>query len=430
MAPRGVVGAAGWPDDRQTHRRHASPLHAAAGDVTARRSAWDVYGFPLVVVAASILTVIAVLRGRPGSSTTDFISFYQSGSQFLAGADPYVPFVAYRGPNLNPPWIVALMSQLCRLPLSEAVVIWWTFSFACFFVAIHLIARTVAPGHDVTIASVLLVTQAAYSNIRLGQVAWPVMLLLTAAWCADRLRRPVACGALLGLAISWKPFLVVFVPYVVWRREWTMLAAMGVAIAATVAAGVVVVGVASYRSWLTILRLVGWEGHVLNGSIAGFFSRALELPVAVASTADLLTTARLWLRVLWIASGLVAIALTAVTIRAARNRDVAWASLPLLAILLSPLGWVHYVLLGAGAIVAVLLSAPPSARALAVAGWLLVCNPLAWSLPTNESGRVMMLTMASSYTWGTLLLLSAVLVSGFQQRRRDIWSAADDDRRG
>jgi hypothetical protein len=43
---------------------------------------------------------------------------------------------------------------------------------------------------------------------------------------------------------------------------------------------------------------------------------------------------------------------------------------------------------------------------------------------------VMMLTMASSYTWGTLLLLSAVLVSGFQQRRRDIWSAADDDRRG
>jgi hypothetical protein len=398
--------------------------------VTARRSAWDVYGFPLLVVAASILTVIAVLRGRPGSSTTDFISFYQSGSQFLAGTDPYVPFVAYRGPNLNPPWIVALMSQLSRLPLSEAVVIWWAFSFACFFVAIHLIARTVAPGHDVVIASVLLVTQAAYSNIRLGQVAWPVMLLLTAAWCTDRLRRPVACGALLGLAISWKPFLIVFIPYVVWRREWTMLAAMGVAIAATVAAGLVAVGVASYRSWLTILRLVGWEGHVLNGSIAGFFSRALELPVAVASTADLATTARLWLNVLWIASGLVAIALTAVTIRAARNRDVAWASLPLLAILLSPLGWVHYVPLGAGAIVAVLLSAPPSARALAVASWLLVCNPLAWSLPTNESGRVMMLTMASSYTWGTLLLLGAVLVSGFQQRRRDIWSAPDDDRRG
>jgi hypothetical protein len=383
-----------------------------------------------MVVAASILTAIAFLRGRPGSSTTDFISFYQSGSQFLAGTDPYVPFIAFRGPNLNPPWIVALMSQLCRLPLPGAVVIWWVFSFVCFFAAVHLIARAVAPSHDVAIASVLLVTQAAYSNIRLGQVAWPVMLLLTAAWYADRLRRPAACGALLGLAISWKPFLVVFVPYVVWRREWRMLVAMGVAIAATVVAGLLAVGVGGYRSWLTILRLVGWQGHVLNGSIAGFFSRALKLPVAVVSTADLAATARLWLNVLWIAAGLVAIALTAATIRASRNRDVAWASLPLLAILLSPLGWVHYVPLGAGAIVAVLLSAPPSARALAVAGWLLVCNPLAWSLPTNESGRVMMLTVASSYTWGTLLLLSAVLVSGLQQRGRDIRSAADHDRRG
>src|SRR5262245_34901103 len=101
----------------------------------ARRSAWEAYGFPLLLVAASILTIIAVLRGRPGSTTTDFISFYQSGRQFLAGTDPYIPFVVYRGPNLNPPWVVAIMSQLCRLSLSGAVVVWWTFSFACLFVS-------------------------------------------------------------------------------------------------------------------------------------------------------------------------------------------------------------------------------------------------------------------------------------------------------
>ena len=47
------------------------------------RKLWNLYGFPLLLVAAGILTVLAI-SGRPGSSTTDFLIFYQSGRQFLA----------------------------------------------------------------------------------------------------------------------------------------------------------------------------------------------------------------------------------------------------------------------------------------------------------------------------------------------------------
>src|SRR5262245_7842840 len=93
---------------------------------------WNLYGFPLLLIAAGILTVLALV-GRPGSSTTDFLVFYQSGRQFLAGGDPYFPFVEHRGPNLNPPWIVALMAQLSRAPLSTAVILWWAISFVCLF---------------------------------------------------------------------------------------------------------------------------------------------------------------------------------------------------------------------------------------------------------------------------------------------------------
>src|SRR5262245_24474911 len=97
------------------------------------------------MVAASIVTIVAVAR-RPDAGTTDFRTFYPSGRQYLAGADPYVPFDANRGPNLNPPWIVAIIAPLCRAPLTVAVAVWWVVSFVCFFAAIGLIARAVAPG--------------------------------------------------------------------------------------------------------------------------------------------------------------------------------------------------------------------------------------------------------------------------------------------
>src|SRR5687768_15442195 len=84
------------------------------------RSFWNVYGFPLVLIGACMVTA-AALRGRPGSTTNDFLVFFQSGRQFLAGTDPYIPFVIPLGPNLNPPWIVLAMSQLCRAPLPVAV---------------------------------------------------------------------------------------------------------------------------------------------------------------------------------------------------------------------------------------------------------------------------------------------------------------------
>lgn len=90
---------------------------------------------------------------------------------------------------------------------------------------------------------------------------------------------------------------------------------------------------------------------------------------------------------------------------------MAWASIALLALLLSPLGWVHYVPIAAGPLSAMVADAPRVARRLGIAGWLLVCNPLAWMLPTNESGPGMLLTIGSSYMWGISLLLASVLVT-------------------
>ena len=371
------------------------------------RSFWNLYGLPLAMVAASIVTIVAVAR-RPDAGATDFKTFYQSSRQYLAGTDPYVPFDPNRGPNLNPPWVVAVMAQLGRTPLPVAAGVWWAVSFVCLFAAIALIARAVAPGHAVAIASSVLVTQAAYANLRLGQVAWPLMLLLTGAWLADRSRRPVLCGVLVGAAAAWKPFLLVFAPYLLWRREWRAFAAMTATIAVTVLAGLLAVGVAGYESWLASLRLVGWAGHPLNASLRGLLTRGLTVPTLTEQPTSPVIVAPAWLDPAWLVAVAAVIAVGVRQIVVTRSVDVAWATLTLSALLVSPLGWVHYVPIATGPLVAVLVAGRPGAMQLAAVGVALLCVPFAW-LKATIFGPALTLTFASSYTWGLLLLLASTI---------------------
>jgi hypothetical protein len=370
------------------------------------RSVWNLYGLPIVMVAACVVTVVAVAR-RPDAGATDFKTFYQSSRQYLAHTDPYLPFDVDRGPNLNPPWIVALMAQVCRAPLPVAAGLWWAASFVCFFIAIALIARAVAPEHAVAIASCVLVTQAAYANVRLGQVAWPLMLLLTGAWLADRSRRPVICGVLLGAAAAWKPFLLVFAPYLLWRREWRAIAAMAATIVVTVLAGLLAVGPAGYESWLASLRLVGWAGHPLNASLRGLLTRGLTVPTLTEQPTTPLIVAPAWREPAWLAVDAAAIAVGVRQIVVSRNVDVAWATLTLTALLVSPLGWIHYLPIATGPLVAVLVAGRLAGMRVAAVGVALLCVPFAW-LKATTFGPVLTITVASSYTWGTLLLLIAV----------------------
>jgi Glycosyltransferase family 87 len=372
-------------------------------------SRWNLYGLPLLLVVAAILTVLSVL-GRPGASTTDFLVFHQSGRQFLAGANPYVPFVIYRGPNLNPPWVVAIMAQLSRAPVEWAVVIWWAIGFACLAASLNMIHKELPHQRLPAIAAAVLVTQAAYANIRLGQVAFPLMLLMTAAWRADRADRPLLCGVLVGLAAAWKPFLLVFAPYLIWRRAWPALAAMAVTIALTIAVGFLAVGAAGYASWLGVLQLVGWEGHPLNASLRGMVTRALTLSTLLEQHTTPIVDAPAWRDGAWLALSLTVAAITVVRITVKQNIHMAWAALGLMALVISPLGWVHYVPIVTGPIAAVLLAGRPFAQRLGIAGWVLLCIPFAW-LKTAAFGPVLTLTVASAYGWGTLLLLAAVLLA-------------------
>src|SRR5690606_5483873 len=81
----------------------------------------------------------------------------------------------------------------------------------------------------------------------------------------------------LGLAAAVKPFLLVFVPYWILRREWRALAAASVSGGLFVLAGIVVFGAQAYVEWLRQLPDVSWAGHYLNASWQGLVQRAFGL---------------------------------------------------------------------------------------------------------------------------------------------------------
>jgi alpha-1,2-mannosyltransferase len=369
-------------------------------------SAWSAYGLPLLVVLACVSTALA-LAAPPGATTTDFLTFQQSSRQLLEHADPYFPFDPFRGPNLNPPWVVTLMAPLALLPLPAAVVTWWAVSFACLAATVGLIAKTRPEVPPVLAACLVLATQASYANLRLGQVAWPVMLLVTAAWRLDAKNRPSAAGAVLGVAAAWKPFLFLFAVYLVWRRERRALLWMAATSVALSAAGILAVGAQHARTWLHGMGLIYWEQLLLNASLRGVVARALSpSPIAELHTTPSVLAPQA-IPLMWIALAAVVASITAWRIAAIGRRDHAWACVGLLSVVLSPLGWIHYVPIVIGPAIASLHSSRRSARALAMAGWLLLCVPYAW-LRMRTFGAWSTLTFASVYTWGVVLILAGL----------------------
>jgi hypothetical protein len=108
-----------------------------------------------------------------------------------------------------------------------------------------------------------------------GQASLLLLAFVTLAWRSARRSAWPTAGVVLGLAMSVKPFLLIFVPYFLLRRYWR---ATATALGATVAAYVVafaVFGLDAHRDWLRALDATDWAWAAMNGSLLGILSRTL-----------------------------------------------------------------------------------------------------------------------------------------------------------
>ena len=395
----------------------------------------------LALLGWNVALVVVMERGIVRS---DFGKLHASAQAFLAGRDMYdlgpatlspvrgmtdqvlhyIPFL-----NLNPPHFHLILLPLAPLSPRWALVVWGIVSLVCLAFSLRLIAREsgiVLTRWRRRLAVLAFLGFAGLGAVALtGQVSFLLLLPVTLAWIRARRGKWAEAGVYLGLAMSVKPFLAIFLPYLVLRRRFVTLATAVGAGTAAFLVGLGVFGWDAHRSWIAGLSAVSWEWVAMNASVLGFLKRVLapslyyepllEVPGLIAPV---------WL----LLSGAIGVVTLAVAAADSDERavDRAFALLLLAALLVSPLGWTYYWWLALGPMVAVVASrwgrdardahverSPASNTRRWRRALLLVAVPgLFWPLPATiafQPSAWATVFLGSAYFWATLALWAALI---------------------
>ena len=379
----------------------------------------------------------------------DFRIFYLSARAQLEGRDMYdLPseLETHGGRtlrrtlvNLNPPHFQLLLLPLALVPAGVALSVWAVASLLCLGGSIYVIARELdlKPSRpNCYRAAVWLLAFAGLGAVLgTGEMSFLLSLPLTLAWAAARRGRWSRAGIYLGLAMSLKLFLLIFIPYLVLRRHLRAAVASCAAASGCFVAGALIFGPGSYWSWLSQLRSVSWAWRSANASVLGILTRSLsENPHFAPFTVAPELVLPLWLPAVAIVGVLTLVAVTFDRTESAVDR--AFAILLSAALLISPLGWIYYLWLGLGPMAALALEwrngagRNPLEAGAGAARWrqrflsfavpglvwpyfaTFAFQPNAWATPL----------LASAYFWSAAALWCALVLDGWAVNLRTVHS--------
>ena len=295
--------------------------------------------------------------GRPLMATQEFLQGRDMYGETKAVVFQYSPETVIRLWDLNPPHSHFLYLPLAVAPSWLALPAWYVLSGLCLYGSIGITVSEIGIGLTPRRKQWMIVGLMSFSAmgvaVAMAHMSFPLMLLVTLAWRNARHGRWGKAGSWLGLALSIKPFLLIFVPYLVLKGCWRGVAAVGLTTGLAFLVGLLVFGLESHRSWLRVIsRADSWAWLPLNASLYGIMSRVLmKNPLFT----PMVTLEPSLVRVVWLAlgipAGLVALYRT-FTDPVSEGTDRAFGILLVSAVLLSPLGWIYYFWLPVGPIVA------------------------------------------------------------------------------
>jgi hypothetical protein len=387
-------------------------------------------------VAGAVTFVILPLQGRFAGDFEDFRAYYDAGAALNSGASPYGEFV-HQAPNVAlsgfdyPPLIAWLCRPLALLPYHSAATLWLWIGLAAMLVGSLVVARTLLPASwprtELAVLATVVFSPAAY-NLWHGQMNPLVFLLLALGLRGWMNGREVECGVCLGFAAGIKLAPAVLVLLLLPRRWWRGAGAALATAAATMLAGLVVVGWQAMSTWVTDVLpvLARGNGWLYNQSWNGVVNRAADHGVLTVEPA---------LPALRVVSVLLSMAGVAAAVwvvrpgRAAAARRGAEFGAGVIAMLLAgTITWyAHYVavLIPLLAGVALWLGLPPSRRRLLGAATLVAAlsfaalAPLliAWSdmagivRASHGSGWWLLLQVCSVPALSAAMLLAALVIT-------------------
>jgi len=249
--------------------------------------------------------------------------------------------------DLNPPHAHLVLLPLAFLPPRLALQVWCLLGGFCLYGSIRIVLTQLGlrltPSQGEWMVLGVLGFTGMGTAVVTGHMSFPLMLLITLSWCDARNGRWWRAGAWLGLGMSIKPFLLIFIPYLLLKGNWRGLVAAALAAGCAFLLGLVVFGPENHRSWLRVLSLAdSWSWLPMNASLHGFLSRALlTSPIFTPMTElDPGLVRAVWLALV-ILAGLAALLRTSAD-SSGQSCDRAFAILLVSALLLSPLGWTYY----------------------------------------------------------------------------------------
>jgi hypothetical protein len=305
---------------------------------TARTVAFVIFGLVVAVLLIQTLHKAA----RPGGY--DFTSYLLSARTLWHGGNPYLTDTPF--PYIYPPTLAFLLGPLAFLPPRLADVVWFALNLGAVVWTVWLVVELNAPRLGVRrVASLavplvllfVLLIAPIQNNLLNGQVN-PVVLLLCVLFLRAHMRGSVmAATAFLGLAVAIKLVPLVFLLFLLVRRDFR---AVGLAVGWTAVFLLIPVAAAGshlfpwYRSYVHTFILERAAG---TGSV--YFTPAGYLTALVPVLAG-----RLWVSAL--SAFFVVLALLFLDRDVARPAADAWNfNLYLLAILLlSPMSERHHLL--------------------------------------------------------------------------------------
>lgn len=295
-----------------------------------------------------INTTQALLNGK--------IDGYISGLATLTPMDKYRYFHLL---NMNPPHFHLISLPLIYFNIHIAFMIWMLINGICLIISLILIIREseikLNLGRDFLIIFGVMILASTTANLPTGQLSFLLLLPITLAWIAARRGNWGVMGLFMGLSLSVKPFLLIFLPYLALRRQFRAVAVTCLTASACFAAGILVFGMEAHRAWIRALSSVGWAWIPTNLSLMGFLTRAIsESPgfMPIFNAPGLIEP--LW----FVVAGLMGLITLAVSAMDTTDHavDRGFALLFLGALLVSPLGWVYYLWIAMGPIVILVIS--------------------------------------------------------------------------
>ena len=312
--------------------------------------------------------LIAIRTSAQISVSTDYLKFYESIHLWFAEKSIYtpIPISKYANlfdiskfsrttlhPNLNPPAFTMLLSPIGIFKFTTSFYIWSIINLTVGIAAAwHIPAVLGYVSRPARILSVvlLLAYYPTLTTVLLGQVSLLLLGLVYLIWTRARSRNDIAAGIILGVAISLKIYMGIFLLLFLFMKRWKLIGTSIVTGMVVQLTALQLFGLPEFYNYLAQLGSITWFSTNWNASILGLTTRLF----GGAETTSLVDVPFLSYFLYYLLSAVV-IGVWGWFVMFLRSADkdsedlshfdLCFSQAIILMILVAPLGWVYYFVL-------------------------------------------------------------------------------------